>query len=147
VIVVGCLILVGGGVGGYYLITNGTIDQRQILALAGKAPADANIVNLADEALTVKIDQLNPDQNSIPLVDNQLILQPQDVDGFNIDAGTYRLSFSFASGTPGAECTLHVASDDYYQFAATSKGILVTSDKTTAKSGDDLRIETSPLCR
>jgi len=143
---VGCVVLAGAGVAGYFLIKNNTINTRQILALVGKAPGEVNFVNLGDEQLTVTLTPLDANTSSLATLDNERQLQPMDIDGFAMNPGRYRLDFSFPSGEP-ATCTLRIASNDYYQFVATGQGIVVAKDKNPAGNKEDPRINHSPLCQ
>ena len=102
--------------------------------------------NLGDEQLTVTLTQLDASDSSLATLDNERQLEPMDIDGFTMNPGRYRLDFTFPSGDPAA-CTLRIAGGDYYQFVATSKGIVVAKDKNPASSGKDPRITYSPLCQ
>jgi hypothetical protein len=146
VCVVGCVVLAGAGVAGYFMIKNSTINTRQILALVGKAPGEVNFVNLGDEQLTVTLTPLDDSNNGLATLDNERQLEPMDIDGFTMNPGRYRLDFSFPSGEPAA-CSLLIAGNDYYQFIATDEGIVVAKDKNSAGSSQDPRIGNSPLCQ
>jgi hypothetical protein len=143
---VGCVMLVGAGVGGYFLVKNNTITERQVLSWVGKAPGEANIVNLGDETLSVTLTPLDSGSESAMLLNNALQLEPLDIDGFAMNPGRYRLEFTFPSGEPES-CTLKISSGDYYQFVATGQGVVVANEKRPVQSGADVRVTTSPLCQ
>jgi hypothetical protein len=143
---VGCVLLVAVGIGGYFLWKNNTISEKQILKLVGKAPGEVNIINLADENLQVVLTPLDTSESSGFLMNNELQLEPLDIDGFAVNPGRVQLDFSTTSSGVQS-CTLRVNSGDYYQFVATTQGIVVTNEKYPVQSGADLRIATSPLCQ
>jgi hypothetical protein len=143
---VGCVVLVGAGVGGYFLFKNNTITERQVLSWVGKAPGEANIVNLGDEALNVTLTPLDSGSESAMLLNNQLQLEPLDIDGFAMNPGRYQLDFTFPSGEPES-CILKISSGDYYQFVATGQGVVVANEKNPVQSGADVRVTTSALCQ
>jgi hypothetical protein len=146
VAVLGVVVLAVLGVGGYLLYKNGTISEKQLLALVGKTPSEVSIYNLTDEQLSVTLAPLDQssDQSSTFTLNNSLNMQPMEINGFTMDPGRYALNFATASSNK--TCTLKVAGGDLLRFAAASNGIIVTSKAHPAQTGTDLRIETSPLC-
>lgn len=144
--VIGLLVLVALVVGVYLLFKSGVITERQVLALMGKTPGEVSIYNLTDGQLSVTLDSLDQSStsNTTFTVNNNLTLQPMDIDGFTMDPGRYTLSFSSSPGS--SACTLKIAGGDFVRFAVSPSGAIVTSDAHPSKTDADLRLETSPLC-
>jgi hypothetical protein len=107
---IGCVAsVVAAGVSGYFLLKNNTISEKQILGLVGKAPGEVNIINLGDENLNVVLTPLDTGDSGGMLFNNELALEPLDIDGFAMNPGRVRLEFSFPNSEPQG-CTLRINS-------------------------------------
>jgi hypothetical protein len=146
VVSVGCICLVSAGIAGYFLIQTHTVEQRQLLSMAGKAPGEVNFANLGDVPLNITVKTLSTIDSSTKPLDPERHLEPFDTDGIALQPGRYQITFVFGSG-PSQPCTIRITTGDFYQFAATPSGIVITNDRLPAARGNDLRIATSQLCQ
>lgn len=144
--ILSCCCLAALGVGGYFLLQSGAISQRKIMEMAGRAPGEVSILNLSDESLSVRLTTLEvKDDTQKPLLET-FSVNTLEMDGTELGPGRFRVDFTPRTAKP-ASCTLRLESGEVYQFTATTKGFLVTNEKRPAKSGSDLKVETSPLCK
>jgi hypothetical protein len=145
------LVVVGlpviGGTIIYFMIQNGSLNQRQVLIWAGQGPGEASIMNLSDSTLEVTVAALGEEDSGFGT--ETMTLEPRDTDSFpDLSQGRYRLSFSSAGGAPpDAECSIKIDSGDFYQFVAVPEGLAVSREKEPARTAGDANVETSPLCR
>jgi hypothetical protein len=141
-----CICLVTAGLAGYFLIQTHTVDQRTLLQMAGRAPGEVNFTNLGDAPLNITVKSLSTIDTSTKPIDPVRHLEPFDADGMALQPGRYQLSFVFGSG-PAQTCTIRITTGDFYQFATTSSGTVITNDRLPAARGNDLRMNTSQLCQ
>lgn len=129
------------------MIQNGTISQRQIMNVMGLGTGEAAVLNLTDADLNVSMTSLSSDPDAIS--PGTLTLKPTDSKGFTtIQPGRYRVSFySTVGADANGDCALQVSSGDVYQFVALNEGVVVTNEKFTPKTSEDLNIVTSELCK
>lgn len=144
--VIGVVLLIAVGVGGYLALSSGVLTQHQLLAWAGRAPAEINLINLGEKPLSARLIGLDEDQAGGSFDDPDLSLEPLEMDGYSILPGRYRLELTF-SGSQPVSCTLRADSGDFYQFSATAAAIFVSSTQNPARSASDLRVPGSPLCQ
>ncbi len=149
-LLIGCLILVlgcaliGGGV--FFGVQSGTLTMATLLNLAGMGPAKININNFRDDALQVKIVQVNLKPDETPL-QTTLELNAFDVRNFTASQpGQFRVTFAAGGGEVGA-CVVTLKSGDEYQFVTLPERIVVNRANNPPSRGSDLVVETSTLCR
>lgn len=143
---IGAVLLIAVGVGGYLALNSGVLTQYQLLAWVGRAPAEINIINLGEKPLSARLIGLDESETANSLDDPDLSLEPLDMDGYSILPGRYRLELTFSGSLP-VSCTLRASSGDFYQFSATAAAIFVSSTQNPARSASDLRVPVSPLCQ
>jgi hypothetical protein len=146
VVSLSCICLVSAGIAGYFLIQTHTVEQRQMLSMAGKAPGEVNFANLGDAPLNITVKSLSAIDSSTKPIDPERHLEPFDSDGMALQPGRYQISFVFGSGQ-AQTCTIRIATGDFYQFATTSSGTVITNDRLPAARGNDLRMTTSQFCQ
>jgi hypothetical protein len=142
------ILLIVGTIGvGWYMLQNGTLTQKGIFNTLGMGTGEADVINLSDGDLSVNIASLD-DKSGSSLLKTDLALKPFDSDSFtSIKPGRYRLTFAATAGQASGTCTLQVGSGDVYQFAAVNEGVVITSDKHPASTGEELDMSTSSLCK
>ncbi len=149
VLVVGCVVMAGGG---FLAYRSGLITQATLLKLAGLAPANVEVDNFRDDTIQVSILQLDVPQNSNTSTSPaqfEAQLNAFDVHTTSIPThGRYRVDFGTTTG--GADlgtCTINLGSADQYQFVALPDKIVVNHVDRPPKTGPDLIVATSSLCR
>jgi cell division protein YceG involved in septum cleavage len=142
------LLLVATGGIGWYLLQNGTITQRGILNTLGMGTGEADVLNLTDGDLSVDITSLS-ESSDAALLKTNLTLKSTDSNSFtSIKPGRYRLTFSATvGGDASGTCSLQMGSGDVYQFVAVNEGVVVTSEKYTPTTVEDMNMATSSLCK
>jgi hypothetical protein len=142
-----CGITILGG-GGYYLYTNGTINQRSLLNLVGQGPGEISLINISDGNVYFAAVRLDTEDGE-PTVANDDTLEPLVIGGFGgLSPGQYRLEIEPQSGVPaGGDCLLEIKSGDKLQFVVVPEGISVIRDGYDPLTADEMILETSPLCQ
>jgi zinc-ribbon domain len=148
VFIVIILLLVATGGIGWYLLQNGTITQRGILNTLGMGTGEADVLNLTDGDLSVALYSLS-DGSDPPSMPTTLSLKSTDSNSFiSIKPGRYSLTFTATvGGDASGTCSLQMGSGDVYQFVVVNEGVVVTSEKYTPTTVEDMNMATSALCK
>jgi hypothetical protein len=142
------LLLVVCGVGGYWAYTNHVVTQATFLNLAGLGPARIEVDNFRDDGINVTFSQLDATKDSSP-IQGALQLNAFDVKTFHTpNAAKFRIDFvASTSRTNLGTCTLSAKSGDQFQFVALPDKIVINHVNNPPKTGTDLIMQTSTLCR
>lgn len=141
------LLLVVCGVGGYWAYTNHIVTQATLLNLAGLGPARIEIDNFRDDGINVSFSQLDANKDSSP-IQGALQLNAFDVKAFHTpNAAKFRIDFVSSSRANLGTCTLSVRSGDDIQFVTLPDKIIINNVNNPPKTGTDLVVQSSTLCR
>ena len=142
------LLLVVCGVGGYWGYSSGLLTTATVLNLAGLGPARIEVDNFRDDGINVSFSQLDASKDSTP-IEGALQLNAFDVKTFHTpNAAKFRIDFvASTSRTNLGTCTLSVKSGDQFQFVALPDKIVISRVNNPPKTGTDLIMQTSTLCR
>ena len=148
----GCLLLIvlllACGGGGYWAYTNHIVTQATFLNLVGLGPARIEVDNFRDDGITVSFSQTDAGKDSTP-IQGTLQLNAFDVKAFHTpNAAKFRIDFVTAAARANlGMCMLDVHSGDEFQFVALPDKIVVNRLNNPPKTGTDLIVSSSTLCR
>jgi len=141
------VLLLTCGAGGYWAYTNHLVTAATFLNLAGLGPARIEVDNFRDDGINVSFSQLDATKDSTP-IEGALQLNAFDVKTFHTpNAAKFRIDFVSATRANLGTCTLSVRSGDQFQFVALPDKIVVNNVNNPPKTGTDLIVQSSTLCR
>lgn len=144
------LVIVGGAALLFFMVRNGTISQRQLLSIIGQGPSEVSVYNFTDGNVRVKLTPLDRTQSGEQptLPEDEKTLEANDIYTFpNIPQGRFSATFTYSDGQQRGVCSFKVDGSDLYTFVAVPEGVAVTREKESARSVDDMKVDTSPLCK
>ncbi len=153
-LLLGCLglvvLIVVIAVGLFLGVRSGAITQGGVLNIVGLGPADIEVDNFRDDAISVNIVRIETVGASAPTpTPFGLRLNAFDVKTHRVqNPGKYRVEFRAVRGNADlGSCTLTVRGGDDWQFVALPERIAVNRANSPSSQGADFVIQTSSLCR
>jgi hypothetical protein len=116
-----------------------TIDLRPFLT------ATLTLINLAETTLTVTATFIDTSEGSESTLGTFEAASLQATTQ-SLPPGRYRLDFTYGSTLAGT-CTLDVAENNAFQFAAITRGVAITRSGVEPTDPDEVLVATSSLCR
>ena len=148
------MLLIGGlavvvlAVAGYFLLTSGAINQRELLNRLGMGTGEISVVNTTETDLSTTLTQMEGTESGTPEILDTMQAAALEIKVFaEIQPGRYELAFSSADHDAlNQTCRLQIKSGEVYQFVLIPEGIAVTEEGYEPAGPNEVNTQTSPLC-